>query len=188
MSRTVRPPRTMVAARQGRRAAAPGPRRGCAGHCAEATGRPAANAAGAEGARALQEAAPKLPAHLAPISRAQVRRARGRRQLVGRCGGRGGRGARGRVRAVAVSVAVRLVVGCVRVRRCAAGRGGVSGAPIVDGGGMRRGGPGLGCWAAVGAYPALASRRRQRRWWSRPSPCGGGLRAAPVGGGLAAAL
>jgi hypothetical protein len=31
----------------------PGPRRGCAGHCAAATGPPAANATGAEGVRAL---------------------------------------------------------------------------------------------------------------------------------------
>jgi len=39
----------------------PGPRRGCAGHCAAATGRPAANAAGAEGVHALQRGRAGFP-------------------------------------------------------------------------------------------------------------------------------
>ena len=51
---------------------------GARANCAAATGRPAANAAGAEGARALQKAAHKLPASLAPKPSAQVRRARTR--------------------------------------------------------------------------------------------------------------
>ena len=50
-------------------------------------------------------------------------------------------------------------------------------------GGMRCGGQGLARWAAAGACPALASRKRQRRTdESRPFPCAlvsGGLAAAP---------